>query len=161
MALADFRSQDDFSSLRLAELLDFSHGFSAVHQSGCGCSLKIAESTNKADETCHAANFIPDELQELLRIWELSYLKQQKATMTVGSVCMEPSTDSQFTESVYEPMRFMDATAPRPKRFHRTFWRSLTLRVVRLEEEKAHAKTAISSSGDASFDGSITSGATY
>jgi hypothetical protein len=37
----------------------------------------------------------------------------------------------------------MDVLAPRQRLFHRTFWRSLMLRVVRLEEEKAYAITAI------------------
>jgi hypothetical protein len=103
---------------------------------------------------------IPNELQALFRMWELSYLKQRKATKTVGSTQTESLTNFRFSESVYmyEPTHFTFESAPPPKRFPRTFWRSLTLRVVRLEKKKALHRAAMS---DVSIDGSITSGATY
>jgi hypothetical protein len=69
-------------------------------------------------------------------------------------------TDFRFSESVYmyEPTHSTFVSAPPPKRFPRTFWRSLTRRVVRLEKKKALHRAAMS---DVSIDGSITSGATY
>ncbi len=152
-----FRSQDDFSVLGLAESLDDSHGVPAIDRTGSG--LLKSESKRETTETYCPGNFIPDEFYELFRIWELSRLKRQKATDTVDSVQSALMTDSS-TESVYEPMRIMDVPATPPKRFHRTFWRSLTLRVVRLEKKKAFDRSAAMIS-EMSIDGSSTSGMIY
>jgi hypothetical protein len=150
--MASCRGPDDFSSLGRAESLDDSHGSTTDDRAGNGCSLK---SQSTCDSSC-PGNFILEELHELIRL----YLKHQKAIDTVGSTQTESLTNSRFSESVdmYEPTHFTFASAPPPKRFHRTFWKSLTLRIVRLEKKKALHRAAMS---DVSMCDSITSGATH
>jgi hypothetical protein len=150
MSSATFRAQDDFSTLGLAETLDDSHGIPALDRAE---PLK-SDSTCATSETYRPDNFIPTEVYELFRIWDLAFLKQQKtetAFMAIDSVHKKRVTDSGSTELVCERLLIMSGSAPPPKRFYRTFWRSLTLRVVRLEKKKA-VERAVMSNSDASDD---------
>jgi hypothetical protein len=156
-------AQDDFSSLGLAatgqdadgQALDIFHEFSTADRAGSAGSRK-SDATCEADEIYHPVNFIPEEVYEMIRNWESSYIKQQEIAQAVDSMDMESFTNSQARESYYEPMRCMlesVESAPPPKRFFRTFWRSLTRRVVQHQKECCRDRAAMSSS-DVSDDGS-------
>jgi hypothetical protein len=67
-------------------------------------------------------NFIPDEVFAFLAAWD--------ASKTSSPDGMELDTASIPTsQSVFEPTRRLNDFAP-PKRFYRTFWRSMARRVV-------------------------------
>jgi hypothetical protein len=146
-------AQDDFSCLGLAagqdadsQPLDFCDGLhTSVGRAESGDSLKSSESGCEADELYRPVNFIPDEVYEMIRNWELTYQKQQEATQAIDSMDAEAFNDSRSSESIFEPMRCMSVLQP-PKRFYRTFWRSATRRILRLEKEAALQRAAMSSS---------------
>ncbi len=126
-------AQDDFSSGLAADhdadgqpLVDF-HEVTTTENG----VLPKSESSCEADEIYRPVNFIPDEVHALIRIWELARLRQQESADAVDSMEIESATDSQAKEHVFEPIRCLTETAPPPpKLFHRTFWRSLTRRMV-------------------------------
>ena len=133
--------QDDFRSLALAatsedessQQLGNYYWSTPVEGAGSGGSPKsVAASVNY-----RPAIFISDEMQEMIWNWEHSYPSQQEMTCNAESMDSEPITTS--IESVFEPVRPMlgSSLPPPPKRFYRTFWRSLTLRIVRREKERA------------------------
>jgi hypothetical protein len=140
-------AQEEFLLFRLdavqdADFRPLDHSFTAVACAGNGDLLK-SENKCEAESFC-PADFISDEVNELIRNWELSHSRQQDNAHAVES--MESKSFSASSESVYEPLRCMlGAAAPPPKRFHRTFWRSLTVRVVRLEKQNAYDKAVMSS----------------
>ncbi len=148
--------QDDFSSLGLAatsenacsQVLDGDYWFTPSQHPKGGDSLK-GEPTFEDGESYRPANFIPDEVYELIRNWELTYYKQQEVAHSVDSM----ETDTNSRDSVFEPLRPMLGSAPPPKRFYRTFWRSLTRRAVQCEKESTFGRIAMSSS-DASEESS-------
>ncbi len=142
-------AQDDFSCLGLAagqdagsQPLDEYDGFATVEGAENGSSLKSAE----ANEVYHPVNFIPTEVYELIRNWELAYLKKQDSIQAFDSM------DAVSSESIFEPMRSMSVSNAPPKRFFRTFWRSVTRRIIQLEKKLALNRAVMSSS-----DGSSTS----
>ena len=163
-------AQDDFSCLGLAagqdadsqplELYDgCNHGFPSVERAESGDSLK-SESCCEADELYRPVNFIPDEVYELIRNWELAYQKQQESNQAIDSMDTDTAfSDSRSSESIVEPMRCMSVLQP-PKRFYRTFWRSVTRRIVQREKENAFSRAAMARS-DASHDGSSPSSAAH
>ena len=103
-----------------------------------------SESACEADEICRPVNFIPDEVYELIRKWELAYLQQQESAQTIDSMDTESTTDHRLNESIYEPMRLMSISEPPPKRFYRTFWRSVTRRILQLETQNSINRAAVS-----------------
>ena len=150
--------QDDFDCLELdvdrnADTQPLNE-FKAIDRAGSGDSLK-SESICEADEMFQPVDFIPDEIFELIRSWELAYLQRHESSQVVVSMDMEMSTDPQSNESIFEPMRLTSVPEPPPKRFYRTFWRSVTRRILRREKERALNRAAMSSS-DISNDGSST-----
>ncbi len=99
------------------------------------------------EEIYRPVNFIPDEVYELIRNWERAYHTQQESAHAVDSMETESSlTGAQASESVYEPMRCVPVSEPPPKRFFRTFWRSVTRRIVELEKKSTLGRSAMSSS---------------
>ena len=124
--------------------------FMPVERAGSGDSQKSAMG-NEKDESYRALNFIPAEVYELFRTWKLSYYKRQEIVDS-----METESFTSAGESSFEPMRCMLGPMAPPKRFYRTFWRALTLRVVRREKELAFDRAGMSSS-DSSADGKRTS----
>ena len=151
-------SQDDFNCLGLAaghdvdcqpldgwaimgsQPLHDCHGFTAVERPASIDSLKT-ESACKADEIYHPVNFFPDEVYELIRNWDLTFRKQLELKQTVISMSdMEAFTDS--SKSDLDPMRCASVVHPPPKRFYRTFWRSVTRRILQLEKQSALDRAA-------------------
>ncbi len=90
----------------------------------------------------------------------MTYLQQPITTRGVDSMDTESSTEPRSNESIYEPVRFISASEPPAKRFYRTFWRSVTRRMIQLDKQSALHKAAMSSS-DASDDGSSTHRASH
>ncbi len=117
-----------------------------------------SQSTCEADEIYRPVNFFPDEVYELISNWELSYLHQQTMAHDIDSMDTELLIESQASESDLEPMRFVSVPLPPPKRFFRTFWRSVTQRILQLKNQGVLNRETMSSS-DASdeLDGSSTS----
>ncbi len=133
-------AQDDFSSLELAagpiaekQSLDDFHGFATFERAGTGNSMK-SESTCEADQSICPVHFVSDEVYELIRNWELTYSKQQEINY-VGSM-------NDVVQ--YDPMRCMSDFAPPPKRFYRTFWRSVTRRIIQHEMKSARRASNLS-----------------
>ena len=120
-------------------------------------SLKSG-STCEADEIT-SINSFPDEVYELIRTWELAIHKNQAIHRESDSMEMEMLTDSQASESELEPMRRVTMSEPPPKRFSRTFWRSVTRKILRREMENNLEREAMSSSD--SVDGSSTPRASH
>jgi hypothetical protein len=128
--------QDDFSPLWLAAdhdvdsqpLVDF-HEITTADRARSGGSPK-SESSCEADEVYRPVNFIPDEVHELIRIWEFACIWQKETTDPVDPMDIESVTNLQGKENGFEQIRCMTESAIPPKRFHRAFWRSLTRRVV-------------------------------
>ena len=87
----------------------------------------------------------------MIRNWELAYHKQQELKQTVlESMTTKAFTDSKSTksnESDVEPMRLMSVAQPPPKLFFRTFWRSVTRRIVQHEKNIALGRAVPTTSG--------------
>ncbi len=127
-------AQDDFNSLALCSESD---GFKLD-----ACSLCSSPTDRKAcdfdankEETYVPVNFIPESVHALLKAWELSELTKRK-DVTYFSVCTSRTTSSpDVSGSVdYEPMRCMAKVVP-PKKFYRTFWRSIVRRLLEQDKE--------------------------
>jgi hypothetical protein len=154
MSLQTLLPQDEFSSLGLTAVQDDDiltledyHGFMDVKREVSGHSMK-SEASYEADvESLRPVNFIPEEL---MRNWQLSFLRRQEKASTVDSIDIETLTNSQVNETFYEPMRYLESPPP-PKRFHRIFWRSLTLRIYQLERERVLATSSSDASDDRSY----------
>jgi hypothetical protein len=146
-------AQDDFSSLGLAagqdadiRLLDDYHMFTSVE-------------VNATEALFCPVNFIPDEVYEMIRTWEQSYLKHQEiADHAVGSMHLESFNNTRSSGSEIESMRCIPANAPPPKRFYRTFWRSLTRRARAAQRKRIgnfdEVAMSCSDASDASGEGS-------
>ena len=86
----------------------------------------------------------------MIRAWELAEMKrleEQEAPGTLGGLTV-PTTVSISTTSeastmsfheVFEPMRCIPNRTP-PKRFYRTFWRSISWRVLEHERKAVIAQ---------------------
>ncbi len=148
-------AQGDFRSLGLhdadSQPFDDHHVFATVERAESGDSMK-SQSPCEADEIYRLVNFFPDEVYELIRNWELTY----QIAHTVDSMDTDLILESQISESDLEPMRSVSVSQPPPKRFFRTFWRSVTRRILQLHEQSGLYSATMSSS-DVSDDGSGTS----
>ena len=100
----------------------------------------ISESTCAAEEIYRTDNFVPDDLYELLRNWDLAYLKQQELHRSVGSM----DNGSHSSENVYDPIRCMSDFAPPPKLFYPTIWRSVTRKVIQREKNGSDNTSSLS-----------------
>ena len=126
-------AQNDFDSLAMPcqsddLILDPHHG------------LKSSSSDRKtADDDYVPVNFIPEAVYAMIQAWEMKRhdLMEVSGSMSL-SAAVSSSTDTLRLED-YEPLRVCAQAAP-PKRFYRTFWRSVARRV--LEAEKAGALDA-------------------
>jgi hypothetical protein len=145
-------AQDDFSCLQVAACQDARSddydGLTSIESAGGGDSLKSVPSC-EANQIYRPVNFIPDEVYELIRNWEVVYLKQQESIQAIDLMDTETSSDSRSSESIFEPMRLVPLSEAPPKRFYRTFWRSVTRRIIQVEK-KAALNRAIMSGSDGS-----------
>ena len=100
------------------------------------CPQKSPElSQKKISETYVPVNVIPQAVYAMIAAWEQSELNRQDVMDGSGSAAMTSAASLSGTLSLndYEPMRICNFEAP-PKRFYRTFWRSLARRI--LESDK-------------------------
>ena len=84
------------------------------------------------DDNYVPVNLIPDEVRGMIKAWQL----QRRERMEVSS------TDAPASED-HEPLRTCSQTAP-PKRFFRTFWRSVTRRMLKGDKQAVSASTLAS-----------------
>ena len=147
-------AQGDFSSLGIeqepgTQMIDEIYKSAPVERAGSGDSLKsqatFEDEINRPDQL-----FSYDD-DELIRNSVTAYIDRRDSSHAIDSMKTQ-SSDLQSRESVFEPMRFVSVPEIPPKRFFRTFWRSVTWRILQLNEKNA-ANTDISSSNP-SDDGS-------
>ena len=125
-------SQDDFDSLVVPEQSE-----DPLYDTYDTYSPKSPElSQKKTPETYVPVNFIPEAVYAMIEAWEQSELKKQDMMDASGSVTMATPASLSGGPSLndYEPVRICNFAAP-PKRFYRTFWRSIARRV--LESDKS------------------------
>jgi hypothetical protein len=147
MASRTVLAQDDFDCLTLCSChdadcqpLDAYHGFHDVERPQIIDSLKSGSCN--ADETYLPVNFFPDEVYALIREGQRTYHKQQESAQALRAKDVGLAAHSQSSARDLEPMRFVSAPLPPPKLFYRTFWRSMTRRIMRLEKLRAVDKAA-------------------
>jgi hypothetical protein len=100
-------------------------------------------------------NFIPDEVYGFIRNREMSWITWNAANSI--------NSESFITNArVLEPIRYLVESAAPPKLFFRTFWRSLTRRLVKRTKALILTETSMSNS-DATdkVDGPCTSRASH
>ena len=86
-------------------------------------------------------NFIPDEVREMIRAWELAQqerLEHEEAPDAMSTEDVQVTQDHTSLQ-VLEPIRYITDAAP-PKRFYRTFWRSVTRRALECDRESISAQ---------------------
>ena len=153
-------AQGDFSCLELAagqdadgHTLDDYDGITTIKCAGSGDSLS-SEPVCEANNIYLPVNFIPEEVYELIRKLELARTKQPESIQAHDSMDTESSSDPRSSEDIFEPMRRMSVSNAPPKLFYRTFWRSVTRRLLQHEKEFARSRALISSSGLSTFKAS-------
>jgi hypothetical protein len=87
---------------------------------------------NTWKETYVPVNFISDEVYNLIAAWEASSLATSSDIMDldVSSLPLVPASQNNF-----EPTRRFDDVSP-PKRFYRTFWSSVSKRIIASSEAR-------------------------
>ena len=123
-------AQNDFSSLALAKQYE--------------PDLTTTDLSSK-QSTCSGAgdyipvNFIPDEVLMMLKAWETTQLSRLELQGASGATSQDVSTAAQDDQEAYEPLRYITDGAP-PKRFFRTFWRSVARRALDRDREAIFAQ---------------------
>ena len=136
-------------------MIDETNQLAPVERAGSGDSLKPQATFE--DEINSPDHFIPHDGDELIRNSVLANIDQSESGHAIDSMETQSITDLLSSESIYEPMRFVSAPEIPPKRFFRTFWRSVTRRILQLNKNNI-PRTDISSA-DATDDGSNQSAA--
>ncbi len=80
-------------------------------------------------------NYISDEARAMLQAYENAAMRRADASASASgydATCHESMSNT----LMYDPERILANPTP-PKRFFRTFWQSLTIRMLRLEKGKA------------------------
>jgi hypothetical protein len=150
MSSRSLLAQDDFSALGLAAgKYTNSHSPNDYHEFTAGdlpSGGSLSESACGADEIYRPVNFIPDEVYEMIWTWEISCLKQRELASAVDSMEIDSFSNSRSSDIDYQSI---PEFAP-PKRFFRTFWRSLTRRLVQHEINSAIDRVTMSCSDNLS-----------
>ncbi len=133
-------SQADFASLAIrTELADESFDTKATDasdiavgkQHDCNDVQTVAENGKKtASEVYVPVNYIPDEVLIFIEAWE-------SANWSTKSPCDWMALDEvsiPVSQDTFEPTRSVKVIPP-PKRFYRTFWRSITRRIIALSSK--------------------------
>ena len=128
----DAVDQDDFTALELAEKSDdlrFDVYQTANHP--------FKQSSCDSEDTYVPVNFIPDAVIAMIQKWETSELRKQDCmdvSDPTGINRVASAEDLMLRPEDYEPIRILREVAP-PKRFYRTFWRTVTHKLLQREEE--------------------------
>jgi hypothetical protein len=110
-------SQSDFASLAIENELADERAVLTITQN----------EANFSSDPYVSVNFIPDEVFSFIAEWETSTstAPTPPACVNLDNVLFPVST------SVFEPPRRLNDFAP-PKRFYRTFWRSVSRRILQM-----------------------------
>jgi hypothetical protein len=127
------QTQDDFASLHAA-INNHISSHQLVDRESVLPSNKATRHEKCVDEETYTpVNFIKAEVYALIAGWEAC-----KSNPEESEEASEFTRDSP-SEDLYEPSRHIPSSAP-PKRFYRTFWRSVTRRMLE------HARKSVISS---------------
>ncbi len=133
-------TQEHFSCLSIPDQQHFGFVEESLAQcesepwfrSGSSGSIK-PDAVIELQESYTPVNFICDEARAIILAYENAANRRADLLVVQNVACQESILPSTFDP--YEPERVLATSAP-PKRFFRTFWRSVTLRMLRLEHEK-------------------------
>ena len=92
-------------------------------------NTKNAVDASSWKEDYAPVNFIDDEVMMLIAHWEGS--AKQASFIEYASSPMNISDPATLSGSIYEPVKRVQALHAPPKRFFRTFWRSMSRRYLR------------------------------
>jgi hypothetical protein len=117
------RAQSDFGLLTLPDdgLDTFDDHPALLRSNKSPRAEKLADVASACHEKYVPVNFIDDEIYALIERWE-SCAKEAPSDVTMP-------VDIKLQDPIYEPMRQLP-TAAAPRRFYRTFWRSVSRRLV-------------------------------
>ena len=102
----------------------------SVSRSGSASSVKSEMFlANEEQSTYIPVNYISDEARAFILAYETAAARRGAA---VGNVASHESIAPIATD-MYEPERILASFAP-PKRFFRTFWQSISIRLLRTEK---------------------------
>ena len=119
-------AQSDFACLAVQyELADESM---LVDEADVQCSslIYLSQAGKASMEAC-TVNYVTDELIAFLSAYESSNLTMPRSS---DQMALDEASTS-VSQDILEPARFLNDFAP-PKRFHRTFWRSMARRILAL-----------------------------
>ena len=80
-------------------------------------------------------NFIPAEVRSMIEAWELSEIKRQQSIEAFTSTS-ENAVASILSLEECESLRICNLGGP-PKRFYRTFWRSVSRKLLEFDKQDA------------------------
>jgi hypothetical protein len=137
--LTTMNHQDDFSCLQLTSSTHSSSPVELVdHEAILSGKSTRSDNSDKLASNHEAyvpVNFIKPEVYAMIAAWEASALKRKESdAASVPKIKIETRDGD-----MYEPMRCIPASTP-PKRFHRTFWRSITRRVLEHDRKSIIAR---------------------
>jgi hypothetical protein len=120
-------AQRDFPSLELAERSD-DLSLDAYQPL---ISVTVERMSCLGDDNFVPVNFIPDAVCTMIKNWELSELERQNLAEVSDPVGINrvSSVPGVLNQEDYEPTRCMREFAP-PKRFYRTFWKSISRKLL-------------------------------
>ena len=140
-------AQNDFCSLTLSQesddsKMDLLHHFGTAPQSTARKEQKVC-----CDDSYVPVNFIPESVYSMIKAWELSELGKQDVgeVSDVTVINRMASAGDELNSIDYEPIRFLREVVP-PKRFYRTFWRSITRKILESQREAVPALQRASTS---------------
>ena len=101
---------------------------------GSSRSLKSEMLSHAEDVPYVAVNEIKPEVYSMISAWKSSIIERQKALASDSLMVVEPVSSSNSSER-FEPHRRCASLEP-PKRFYRTFWRSITRRSLQRAKDQ-------------------------
>ena len=135
-------AQNDFRFLTLSE-----HSDEQKPDCMLDCPLTSEPRTCCADDDYVPVNFIPEEVRAMIKAWQLADQKRRELQEASPEMSVDVPADSiTASQDVFEPMRCIPNAAP-PKRFYRTFWRSITRKVLEHDKEIIFAQQKAAKTG--------------
>jgi hypothetical protein len=109
--------------------------FEPPFRSGSTGSLK-SDTVAEQQPSYTTVNYISNEARALITAYEDAVARRSQALTSIGGNVQCHELKFPSSTDTYEPERILVSPAPPPKRFFRTFWQSLTIRMLRLEKKK-------------------------
>ncbi len=125
-------AQNDFSSLALSRQCDADLPLNSVISKQNICF---------GDDDYVPVNFISEEVRAMIKTWELARQKQLELQEASSTTSIDGSTvvRNHASQEIHEPIRCITDGAP-PKRFYRTFWRSIARQLLERGREAVLAQ---------------------